>query len=318
MRDQLFGGTVATAPEPESVLLPGHDVPLGRYTTVRRLLPQRQRRMVGAWCFVDHFGPEDVAGRPGMQVPPHPHTGLQTVTWLVEGEIVHRDSLGSDQPIRPGQLNLMSSGHGISHSEMSPPEHPPRMHGLQLWVALPEQERHGEPRFEHHAVLPAHADGDATFTVLAGRFGAIEAPAGVHTPLVAVEAVLPGPGRHRLPLEPAFEYGVLTMSGVVDVGDVTVTPGALLYLAPGRSELTIEAMPEARMVLLGGEPFAEDLVMWWNFVGRSHEEIIEARQDWIAGRRFGQVTGCSAEPLPAPALPTVRLKARDRHGRRVS
>ena len=115
--DRLYGGTVGTAPEPESVLLPGHDVPLGRYTTVRRLLPQRERRMVGAWCFVDHFGPEEVTGRPGMQVPPHPHTGLQTVTWLVDGEIVHRDSLGSDQAIRPGQLNLMSSGHGIAHSE---------------------------------------------------------------------------------------------------------------------------------------------------------------------------------------------------------
>src|SRR4051812_46151037 len=170
MEDQLYGGTVATAPEPESVLLPWHDVPLGRYTTVRRLLPQRQRRMVGAWCFVDHFGPEDVSGRPGMQVPPHPHTGLQTVTWLVDGEIVHRDSLGSDQPIRPGQLNLMSSGHGISHSEMSPPEHPPGMHGLQLWVALPEEERHGEARFEHHADLPVLRDGDATLTVLAGRY----------------------------------------------------------------------------------------------------------------------------------------------------
>jgi quercetin 2,3-dioxygenase len=167
MEEQMYDATVETAQEAESVLLPGHDVPLGRYTTVRRLLPQRQRRMVGAWCFVDHFGPEDVSGRPGMQVAPHPHTGLQTVTWLVDGEIVHRDSLGSDQPIRPGQLNLMSSGHGISHSEMSPPEHPPGMHGLQLWVALPEEERHGEPRFEHHAELPVLHDGNAALTVLA-------------------------------------------------------------------------------------------------------------------------------------------------------
>jgi redox-sensitive bicupin YhaK (pirin superfamily) len=317
MEEQMYDATVETAQEAESVLLPGHDVPLGRYTTVRRLLPQRQRRMVGAWCFVDHFGPEDVSGRPGMQVAPHPHTGLQTVTWLVDGEIVHRDSLGSDQPIRPGQLNLMSSGHGISHSELSPPEHPPGMHGLQLWVALPEVERHGEPRFEHHADLPVLRDGDATLTVLAGRYRSAKSPAGVHTPLVAVEMVLPGPGSHRLSLEPAFEYGVLTMSGAVDVGDVTVTSGSLLYLAPGRSELTVEAPGEARVVLLGGEPFEEDLVMWWNFVGRSHEEIIQAREDWMAGRRFGQVSSCSADPLPAPALPTVRLKARDRRGRTV-
>src|SRR4051794_40770089 len=213
--DRLYAGTGGTAPEPESVLLPGDDVTLGRYTPVRRLLPQRERRMVGAWCFVDHFGPEDVTGRPGMQVPPHPHTGLQTVTWLVDGEIVHRDSLGSDQSIRPGQLNLMSSGHGIAHSEMSPQNHPSGMHGLQLWVALPEEARHGEPRFDHHADLPVLQLGDATATVLVGRFGSAESPARVHTPLVAVEVALPGPGSHLLSLEPAFEYGVLTMSGAV-------------------------------------------------------------------------------------------------------
>jgi redox-sensitive bicupin YhaK (pirin superfamily) len=315
--DRLYGGTVGTAAEPESVLLAGHDVPLGRYTTVRRLLPQRERRMVGAWCFVDHFGPEDVTGRPGMQVPPHPHTGLQTVTWLVDGEIVHRDSLGSDQSIRPGQLNLMSAGSGISHSEMSPAEHPAGMHGLQLWVALPEEARHGEPRFEHHAHLPVRQDGDATVTVLVGRFGSAESPAGVHTPLVGVEVVVRGPGSYRLPLEPTFEYGVLSMSGAVDVAGTTVTPGSLLYLTPGRSELTIETPGEARAFLLGGEPFEEELVMWWNFVGRSHEEVVQAREDWMAGRRFGRVSGCSADPLPAPALPTVRLLARDRHGRTV-
>src|SRR5919106_5181820 len=140
----------ATSQQPTSVLLPGHDVPLGRYTTVRRLLPHRRRRMVGAWCFVDHFGPDDVTGRPGMQVPPHPHTGLQTVTWLLDGEVLHRDSLGSLQTIVPGQLNLMTSGHGIAHSEESPRDHPPTLHGLQLWIALPEQARHGPARFEHH------------------------------------------------------------------------------------------------------------------------------------------------------------------------
>jgi redox-sensitive bicupin YhaK (pirin superfamily) len=182
-------------------------------------------------------------------------------------------------------------------------------------VALPQEERHGEPRFEHHAELPVLRDGDATLTVLAGRYGSAQSPAGVHTPLVAVEMVLPGPGSHRLALDPTFEYGVLTMSGAVDVGDSTVTPGALLYLAPGRSELRVEAPGEARVVLLGGEPFEEDLVMWWNFVGRSHEEIVQAREDWMAGRRFGRVASCSADPLPAPALPSVRLKARDRHGR---
>jgi quercetin 2,3-dioxygenase len=165
----LYTGTLAEVAEPDSVLLAGHDVPLGRYTTVRRLLPHKQRRMIGAWCFVDHFGPDDVSGRPGMQVPPHPHTGLQTVTWLVEGVIEHRDSLGSHQLIAPGQLNLMTSGHGIAHSEYTPPEHPPGMHGLQLWVALPEDARHGPPRFEHHREMPVRRLGDATVTVVIGE-----------------------------------------------------------------------------------------------------------------------------------------------------
>src|ERR687897_3072291 len=143
----------ATSQQPTSVLLPGHDVPLGRYTTVRRLLPQRPRRMVGAWCFVDVFGPDDVADRPGMQIGPHPHTGLQTVTWLVQGEVLHRDSLGSEQPIRPGQLNLMTAGHGVSHAEESPAGPPTHQHGIQLWVAQPEATRHGPAAFEHHAEL---------------------------------------------------------------------------------------------------------------------------------------------------------------------
>jgi quercetin 2,3-dioxygenase len=313
--DGLFGAMVATEPEPESVLLPGHDVPLGRYTTVRRLLPLRRRRMVGAWCFVDHFGPEDVRDRPGMQVPPHPHTGLQTVTWLVEGEIVHRDSLGSDQAIRPGQLNLMTSGHGIAHSEQSPVDHPPGMHGLQLWVALPEAARHGEPRFEHHAALPVRHEGDATVTVLVGEYAGLRSPARVHTPLLGVEVVFAGPGALRLPLQTGFEHGVLLMAGAARVAGTALEPGSLLYLAPGRADAPIEVDGAARVVLLGGEPFTEDLVMWWNFVGRSHEDIARARDDWMSGRRFGAVVDCAHPPLPAPDLPTVRLKARDRHGR---
>ncbi|MBG0823124.1 pirin family protein [Planomonospora sp. ID91781] len=312
----VYGCAVAEVAEPESVLLPGHDVPLGRYTTVRRLLPQRPRRMVGAWCFADHFGPEDVTGRPGMQVPPHPHTGLQTVTWLVEGEIVHRDSLGSDQAITPGQLNLMTSGHGIAHSEQSPPDHPPGMHGLQLWVALPEHARHGEPRFEHHPVLPVlEGGGDGTVTVVVGELGAERSPARVHSPLLGAEVLLASGGHRRLPLDPGFEHAVLVMSGTARVAGVDLEPGALLYLGQGRGEAVVDADGPARLFLLGGEPFDEPLVMWWNFVGRSHEEIVTAREDWAAGLRFGAVGGCAADPLPAPELPSVRLKARDRHGR---
>ncbi|MEV6376701.1 pirin family protein [Micromonospora musae] len=302
------------AVDPGSVLLPGHDVPLGRYTTVRRLLPQRQRRMVGAWCFVDHFGPDDVAQRPGMEVPPHPHTGLQTVTWLLDGEIVHRDSLGSVQPIRPGQLNVMTSGHGIAHSERSPEAHPPVMHGVQLWVALPDPARAGAADFAHHADLPRWRDGELETTLLVGEIAGERSPAVVHTPLVGAQLELSGSAPVAMPLRPDFEYGLLAMSGAAEVDGVSVEPGALLYLGLGHNQLNLRGTAGSQLMLLGGAPFEEPLVMWWNFVGRSHEEVVAAREDWTAGRRFGLVADDPAPPLPAPELPTTRLKARDRSG----
>ncbi|MEV6813864.1 pirin family protein [Micromonospora sp. NPDC051296] len=304
---------VATA-DPGSVLLPGHDVPLGRYTTVRRLLPQRTRRMVGAWCFVDHFGPDDVAQRPGMEVPPHPHTGLQTVTWLLDGEILHRDSLGSVQPIRPGQLNVMTSGHGIAHSERSPAVHPPLMHGLQLWVALPDPARAGAADFAHHAELPRWRDGDLDVTLLVGELAGERSPARVYTPLLGAQLALAGAGPVGLPLRRDFEYALLALDGAAEIDGVPLAPGALLWLGAGRDAFTVRGEPGTRLMLLGGTPFDEPLVMWWNFVGRSHEEIVAAREDWMAGRRFGVVAADPDPPLPAPALPTTRLKARDRSG----
>jgi redox-sensitive bicupin YhaK (pirin superfamily) len=312
--DRAGGADPTTPAEPTSVLLAGHDVPLGRYTTVRRLLPQRRRRMIGAWCFVDHFGPDDVAGRPGMQIPPHPHTGLQTVTWLVEGEILHRDSLGNRQSIRPGQLNVMTAGRGIAHSEQSPPDHPPVVHGLQLWVAMPDVARLGPPRFAHHAGLPVLREADLTATVLVGDLAGASSPAVVHTPLVGAEVRVSAGGAARLPLAAGFEHGVLVMSGAAEVAGVRLAPGSLLHLGPGRRDVEFRGLTDARLALLGGEPFDEPLVMWWNFVGRSHEEIVEARSDWMAGRRFGAVTEDPADRLPAPPMPTTRLKARDRHG----
>ncbi|WP_434740215.1 pirin family protein [Micromonospora sp. SH-82] len=305
----------AAPTDPESVLLPGHDVPLGRWTTVRRLLPQRQRRMVGAWCFVDHFGPDDVAQRPGMEVPPHPHTGLQTVTWLVDGEIVHRDSLGNVQSIRPGQLNVMTSGHGIAHSERSPRERPPVMHGVQLWVALPDPARAGAADFAHHAELPTWRSGDLHATVLVGDLDGVRSPAVVHTPLVGAELTFGGTAPATVALRRDFEYGLLALAGSAQVDGTTVAPGSLLYLGTGRDRLTVRAAPDCRLLLLGGEPFDEPLVMWWNFVGRSHEEVVAAREEWMAGAsRFGTVADDPAAPLPAPTLPTTRLKVRDRHG----
>jgi redox-sensitive bicupin YhaK (pirin superfamily) len=241
------------------------------------------------------------------------------VSWLAEGEILHRDSLGSLQSITPGQLNVMTSGHGISHSEESPRPHPPVMHGLQLWVALPAAARHGPPRFDHYPTLPVLADDDATVTVVVGSIGGETSPAVTFSPLVGAEIILEPGASVWLPLDKAFEYGVVSMAGAADVLGDDLKPGVLLYLDRGRADLRLASEGGARLFLLGGEPFDEPLVMWWNFVGRTHEDIADARADWehsrqAPGGRFGTVTGYAGDPLAAPALPTVRLKPRDRSG----
>ncbi|GAA3184851.1 bifunctional pirin family protein/GNAT family N-acetyltransferase [Streptomyces ramulosus] len=227
-----------TAPRIEVVS--ARDVPLGgpRAMTVRRTLPQRARTLIGAWCFVDHYGPDDVADTGGMDVAPHPHIGLQTVSWLFSGEIEHRDSLGSHAFVRPGELNLMTSGHGISHSEVSTAA-TTILHGVQLWVALPEEHRHTGRDFRHHVPAPVRWEG-AQIKVFLGSLAGDTSPVPTFTPL------------------------------------------------------------------LGGVPFEERIVMWWNFIGRSHEEIVEARQAWEqASDRFGGVDGYDGDALPAPALPNT-------------
>ncbi len=315
--------------EPVRELLVGHEVALGgaRAMTVTRTLPNRGRRMVGAWCFADAYGPTDLRENPGMRVPPHPHTALQTVSWLLAGEVLHRDSLGNQQLIRPGQLNLMTAGRGISHSEQTPLEHSPWLHGVQLWVALPEDDRRIEPQFEHHAELPVVSAGGVDVTVVMGELAGAISPARTYTPLVCADATFAANSATRLPLRPDFEYAVLALSGVVQVdgadpvdgrngGDggtaVELSPGPLLYLGAGRSELAVEATEPARLLLLGGEPFEERLVMWWNFVGRSHDDIVQAREDWQAGVGFGTVQGFDGDRLPAPAMPGTTLRPRGR------
>jgi redox-sensitive bicupin YhaK (pirin superfamily) len=300
-------------------VLTGHDVILGKYTTVRRLLPHTHRRMVGAWCFVDLFGPDAIIAGPGMVVPPHPHCGLQTVTWLADGEVLHRDSLGSLAMIRPGQLNLMTAGHGIAHAEVSPDGHGPSLHGLQLWIALPVgvTERH----FDHYAELPAYSEGGAHYTVVVGSHAGRTSPARVFSPIVGVDIRLEPGASPTERLDSAFEYAVLALAGSADVEGAEVAPGDLMYLGSGRTELPIATDDGARLFLLGGEPFADELVMWWNFVGRTHEDMVAAREEWTAeiergeGERFGTVTGYDGPPLPAPEMPTVRLKPRGREGR---
>ncbi|MFC6599280.1 pirin family protein [Kitasatospora paranensis] len=304
------GGEAAHGPVRD--LLPARETALGGSTVVRRLLPSMGRRMVGAWCFVDHYGPDDIAGEPGMQVPPHPHMGLQTVSWLHQGEVLHRDSLGSLQTVRPYELGLMTSGRAISHSEESPREHARFLHGAQLWVALPDAHRHREPAFEHHAELPRVTAAGLDAHLILGTLDGATSPGTVHTPIVGADLALTEGSRHRLPLEPEFEYAVLTMSGLTEVDGVRLEPGSMLYLGCGRRELPLHAHTDASLLLLGGEPFEEKLVMWWNFIGRSGEEITQARTDWEQSSRFGEVHGYDGARLHAPELPPLPLKPRGR------
>jgi redox-sensitive bicupin YhaK (pirin superfamily) len=310
---QVLGGLEATSAGPALDLLPGKEVLLGESTRVRRLLPTLGRRLVGAWAFVDHYGPDDVAAGGGMQVAPHPHTGLQTVSWLLEGAVHHRDSLGSDVQFGPGELALMTAGHGIAHSEQSPVVHPRYLHGAQLWVALPDGHRETAPAFEHHATLPGWTADGLTTTVLMGSFGGATSPGTAYTPLVGVDLALDAGTDVEVPLEPDFEYGLLASSGSATAEGAPVDRGAMLYLGTGRRSLRLCAEEPTRLLLLGGEPFEEQLVMWWNFVGRSGEEIADYAEQWNAeSARFGAVVGYDGDRLEAPPLPPVPLKARGR------
>ncbi|MEU2117367.1 pirin family protein [Streptomyces sp. NPDC016459] len=308
----VCGGRGFVAAEPVRELLSPRHVRLGESTEVRRLLPNLGRRMVGAWAFVDHYGPDDIADEPGMQVPPHPHMGLQTVSWLHDGEVLHRDSTGSLQTIRPRELGLMTSGRAISHSEESPKQHARLLHGAQLWVALPDAHRHVEPHFQHHADLPQVTAPGLTATVILGELDGAASPGTTYTPLVGADLALTAGAETSLPLNPDFEYAVLAMSGEAHVDGVPVLPGSMLYLGCGRTELPLRATSDAGLMLLGGEPFEEEIVMWWNFVGRTDEEIRKAREEWMTSDRFGEVKGYDGDRLDAPEVPAAHLKARGR------
>jgi redox-sensitive bicupin YhaK (pirin superfamily) len=271
---------------------------------VRRSLPRARRRTVGAWCFVDHFGPLSVGPDGGLDIGPHPHTGLSTVTYLLDGQVLHRDSLGSEQVIRPGQLNLMTAGRGLSHSEEPTGHYRGTMHGVQLWVAQPEPVRHGAPAFEHHGELPRVVLDGADATVLVGELAGARSPARQDTPLLGLSLDL-RPGSVVVPLDPAYEHLVVVLAGtlVLDEPAQLLDAGRSAYLGLGRDEVQLVAPDGARLLLLGGVPFDEQIVMWWNFVGRSREELVEAARQWAAAdERFGRVA-TSHPRIPAPPLP---------------
>jgi redox-sensitive bicupin YhaK (pirin superfamily) len=267
---------------------------------VRRALPRIGRRTVGAWCFADHLGPELVTETRGLDIGPHPHTGLHTVTWLVAGEVLHRDSLGSEQVIRAGELNLMTAGEGVTHSEEATGRYRGQLHGVQLWVAQPEATRHGAAAFEHHAELPQVELGNAVATVLVGGFAGAASPARHDSALVGVDAVFQR-GTGAWPLRPSFEHALVVLDGELQVDGRVVRPGQLAYLGVGRDELVLSAADPARALLLGGEPFGEPILMWWNFVVRSRAELDAAYRQWTAaGPRFGRLRSPLAR-IPAPA-----------------
>ena len=320
-----------TAVEHGVEVIAHREVPLGglRAMTVRRTLPSKQRSLVGAWCFADHYGPDRVADTGGMSVAPHPHTGLQTVSWLFTGEIEHRDSGGHHAMVRPGELNLMTAGRGISHSEVSTAA-TTELHGVQLWVALPDDARHGDPAFAHYAPPAVTGDGWEARVFLGSLLGSTS-PVATASPLLGAELVLDA----RRRAQPRRRRGVRARSSSStaarsrsparrSAGPRSGTP------RPAARPLDLVAGPDgARLVLLGGPPFGEQIVMWWNFVGRTHEEVVAYRQEWqdqlvrdgalvrdsqdVADGRFGVVVGDHLPPIPAPEMPQgVRLRSAGR------
>jgi hypothetical protein len=315
-----------TAGGPGVTVLTPRDVPLGgpRAMNVRRTLPARGRTLIGAWCFADHYGPDPVAESGGMVVTPHPHTGLATVSWLFTGEVEHRDSVGTVAMVRPGEVNLMTAGRGISHSEISTPE-TTVLHGVQLWLALPDAERSIEPGFEHYAPDEVAGEGWSARVFLGSLLGSTS-PVVTQSPVLGAELRMTAGTTLRIDVDTSYEHGLLVDHGVVSFVGQDLKPAELGYVAPGFTRLTITAHEDALLVLLGGPPFGEELVMWWNFVGRSHEEVAGYRAEWqaqimpdgvlledsqdVAPGRFGVVEGDHTSPIPAPPLPNLRLKPR--------
>ena len=274
-----------------------HD--LGQFE-VRRVLPSKALSMVGPFIFVDQFGPAQLDLGSGMDVRPHPHINLATVTWLFEGAIDHRDSIGSFATIRPGQVNLMTAGKGIVHSERSPEAERkagPRLYGMQTWLALPDGREEIDPAFEAVTDLPVIEDGHAKAIVIMGELWGERAPTTTHADTIYAEIILEPGG--MIPLEEdADERAVMLVGGEASVDGHALTLYQLAVLQPGR-EMTLESRSGARVMLMGGEAFTTKRHAWWNFVSSSRERINQAKDDWREGR-FGTVPGEDGEFIPLP------------------
>jgi redox-sensitive bicupin YhaK (pirin superfamily) len=270
---------------------------------VRRLLPSASRRLVGPFIFFDHMGPADLAAGAGLNVRPHPHIGLATVTYLFDGEIVHRDSLGSVQPIRPGDVNWMVAGRGIAHSERTSVEAQQtgiRIHGIQSWVALPLDNEEMAPRFEHHAsrTIPTVERDGARLDIIAGTAFGARSPVGCVSPTLYVHARLDIGARLAVDTEHE-ERAVYIVEGAVSCDERRFGAGALVIFRPG-VPVTIEALEGTRMMLLGGAKLTGDRHVWWNFVSSSKERIERAKDDW-QNRRFPIIPGDDIDFIPLPS-----------------
>ena len=276
---------------------------IGQGTVIKRALPSRQKRMIGAWCFLDHAGPVTFPAGNGLDVGPHPHIGLQTFTWMIEGTMMHTDSLGSKQLIRPKQVNLMTAGGGISHTEVAP-DTETQMHAAQLWIALPDHKRNMDPKFEHYPELPIVEKDGLEFTVLVGEYLATTSPVVVHTPLVGVDLIATEDTKTRIPLNPNYEYGFMALEGVAHVNGHELTADNMVVLDTGLNEIEIEVKKGNRILLIGGEPFETPILLWWNFVARTMDDLKEAREQWVNhDARFGEIPDYVGARLEAPVLP---------------
>jgi len=275
---------------------------LGGGFTVRRLLPSAARRMVGPFIFFDHMGPVQLDPGQGLDVRPHPHINLATVTYLFDGEILHRDSLGSEQPIRPGAVNWMTAGRGIVHSERSPAaarKSGVHVHGLQLWVALPTADEEVEPSFQHHAAdaIPVLVRDGARLRVVAGSAYGATSPVQVRSPLFYVDAQLERGAALMLPDE-YVGRALYVVSGTIGSDGHAHGAGAMLVFRQGLAAC-ITALEAARVMVLGGAPLDGERHIWWNFVSSSRERIERAKDDWRE-RRFPTVPGDEVEFIPLP------------------
>lgn len=273
-----------------------------RDLAVARALPVRNRRLVGPWCFLDRFGPLTFAAGKPMDVAPHPHMGLQTVTWLIDGEILHDDSLGYEAVARPSGVNVMTAGRGIAHAEQTPVENSGRLSGVQLWVALPDMHRDVDPSFESLAQTPMVEQHGGIVRVFAGKLAGMTSPARHYSQIVGADVEVRAGESVELGLVPEYEHAVLVLSGDCSIENQPLRAGLLHYLGTSRVSVYLSSHGSARTLLIGGPPFPEKILMWWNFVARTPEEIVQARADWEDRRRFGDVNAYRGPRLPAPEL----------------